>query len=115
MKYIVDIDALKDCLDLLPSSHSDVGCVDLHDVKRLIDKFPKEGVDNQNKLARWIYWDGWRGNTAQRIDDAVCSECGYKHPTVWWVKGDKHDTTPDKLASVCPNCKSIMDKWGNKV
>ena len=25
MKYIVDIDALKDCLDLLPTSYSEIG------------------------------------------------------------------------------------------
>lgn len=42
MKYIVDIDALKDCLDLLPISYSDVGCVELSMVKRMIDKFPKD-------------------------------------------------------------------------
>ena len=34
MKYIIDIDALKDCLDLLPTSYSDVGCVYLGDVKK---------------------------------------------------------------------------------
>ena len=42
MKYIIDIDALKDCLDLLPTSYTDIGCVDLNDVKKLIDRFPKE-------------------------------------------------------------------------
>lgn len=44
MKYIVDIDALKDCLDLLPTSYSDVGYVDLDDVMKMIDRFPKEEV-----------------------------------------------------------------------
>lgn len=42
MKYIIDIDALKDCLDLLPTSYSDIGSVDLNDVKKMIDRFPKE-------------------------------------------------------------------------
>lgn len=41
MKYIIDIDALKDCLDLLPVYY-DPNVVDLRDVKKLIDKFPKE-------------------------------------------------------------------------
>ena len=37
---------------------------------------------NNIKYGRWIYWDGWKGNHDQRIDDATCSECGYEHPTV---------------------------------
>lgn len=45
MKYIIDIDALKECLALLPRSYSDLGCVDLEDVKRMIDAFPKEAVE----------------------------------------------------------------------
>lgn len=49
MKYIVDIDALKDCLDLLPTSCSDVGYVDLNDVKKMIDRFPKEEVKEKEK------------------------------------------------------------------
>lgn len=44
MKYVVDIDALKSCLDLLPTSCSDIGYVDLEDVKKMIDRFPKEEV-----------------------------------------------------------------------
>lgn len=49
MKYIIDIDALKDCLDLLPTSYSDVGYVELSDVKKMIDKFPKEKVVDKFK------------------------------------------------------------------
>ena len=49
MKYIIDLDALKDCLDLLPTSYSDTGFVDLCDVKKLIDRFPKDKAD-ENKL-----------------------------------------------------------------
>lgn len=49
MKYIIDIDALKDCLDLLPTSYSDIGYVDLNDVKKLIDRFPKEEVKEKEK------------------------------------------------------------------
>lgn len=55
MKYIIDIDALKDCLDLLPTSFSDIGCVELKDVIKMIDRFPKEEygteyVDTLKKL-----------------------------------------------------------------
>lgn len=115
MKYIIDIDALKGCLDLLPTSCTDIGCVDLNDVKKLIDKFPKEELNTTHvKFARWIYWEGWCGNHDQRIDDAVCSECGYKHPVVRRVQGDERNITPNKLESMCPNCKSIMDKWTGK-
>ena len=104
MKYTIDIDALKDCLDLLTKSWSDdgvYGYVRLSDVIAMIDKFPKEKNDtqsyNQNedcceeervKCGRWIYWEGWCGNHDMRIEDAVCSECGYKHPVVRWERGD---------------------------
>lgn len=47
MKYIIDLDALKDCLDLLPTSYSDIGSVDLNDVKKMIDRFPKEKYGNE--------------------------------------------------------------------
>ncbi len=59
---------------------------------------------------KWEYWDGWVGNHDQRIDDATCSECGYKHPTVRWEKGDKPKSTPDKLFNFCPQCGAKMDK-----
>lgn len=62
------------------------------------------------KYGRWIYWDGWKGNSGQRIDDATCSECGYKHPTVWRNQGEEYNSTPDKLADICPSCKAIMNK-----
>lgn len=45
MKYIVDIDALKDCFDLLskPVRYPDGNVlVSLNDIKEMIDKFPKE-------------------------------------------------------------------------
>lgn len=50
MKYTIDIDALKDCLDLLTKSWSDdgvYGYVRLSDVIAMIDKFPKEKNDTQ--------------------------------------------------------------------
>ena len=130
MKYIIDIDALKDCLDLLPTSYSDIGSVELNDVKRMIDRFPKEKYDfdfnNQDdgickkeesvKRGRWIYWEGWCGNHDMRIEDAVCSECGYKHPTVRWERGDSiskkdaYEIVLNKLSDECPKCGAIMQK-----
>lgn len=47
MKYIIDIDALKECLDLLPTSFSDIGYVELEDVFKMIDRFPKEKYPNE--------------------------------------------------------------------
>ena len=95
-------------------------CTDKHalnnlqlEVSLLIGELKRYGCRRNEKAkhARWIYWEGWVGNSAQRIDDATCSECGYKHPTVYWKKGEQYDSTPNKLASICPNCKSIMNKW----
>lgn len=57
MKYIVDIDALKDCLGLLktPTSINRISCVYLKDVKEMIDKFPKEEyVDDKVKYRNAI-------------------------------------------------------------
>ena len=46
MKYIIDIDAFKDCLDLVEAikvnGHEYVA---VHNVKLLIDRFPKEAYD----------------------------------------------------------------------
>ena len=44
MKYIVDIDALKDCLKLLHAPTTVYGkkCVYLENVLDMIDKFPKD-------------------------------------------------------------------------
>ena len=112
MKYIIDIDALKDCLKLLPAYRiNGLDHVDLNDVWEMINRFPKEEYDDKTEYGHWIYWDGWIGNSSQRIDDATCSECGYKHPTVCWTNGDRHNSTPDKLADICPNCKTTMRKW----
>ena len=58
---------------------------------------------------KWIYWDGWLGNHDQRIDDAKCSECGYRHPTVRREKGEHYGSTINKLARQCPCCKAEMD------
>ena len=58
-KYIIDIDALKECFDLLPKPvrySDDNVLVSLNDIKEMIDKFPKEEYgteyrDMLNKLA----------------------------------------------------------------
>lgn len=52
MKYIIDLDALKECLDLLSrhnivkNGQTDV-CVVLCDVKNMIDRFPKEKFNEE--------------------------------------------------------------------
>lgn len=46
MKYIVDVDALKECLDLInqPCEVRGRACVYLDTVKEMIDRFPKDYV-----------------------------------------------------------------------
>ena len=56
----------------------------------------------------WIYWDGWCGNHDRRIDDATCSVCGYKHPTVRATK-EEWDTRTF-LSDTCPGCGAKMKK-----
>ena len=63
MKYIIDIDALKSCLDLLPTSYSDIGFVELNDVKKMIDRFPKEKLDSDPTV-----------NTRSAFE--ICTNCG---------------------------------------
>ena len=50
--------------------------------------------------ADWKIWGGWQGNHDARIEDATCSKCGYKNPTVYG--------STDKLPKVCPGCHSEM-------
>lgn len=58
----------------------------------------------------WRFWDGWRGNHDQRIEDATCSECGYVHPTVRREHNDKsYKDVLGRLANYCPNCGARMD------
>lgn len=51
-----------------------------------------------------------------RIEDAVCSECGYKHPVVRWERGDSiskkdaYEIVLNKLSDECPKCGAIMQK-----
>lgn len=54
MKCIVDIDALKACLELLPKAITVDGrpCVYLDSVCAMIDAFPKEEVKEREKVLR---------------------------------------------------------------
>jgi len=47
LKYIIDLDAFKECLSVLyhPYRINGYDCVYVEDVREFIDKFPKEAVD----------------------------------------------------------------------
>ena len=51
MKYIIDLEALNDCLELLrtPSAINGERTVYLKDVKEMIGKFPKEDLSTYKK------------------------------------------------------------------
>ncbi len=53
----------------------------------------------QKEDAKWRVWAGWRGNHDKRIEDAICSNCGYTNPTVYGI---------ESLPKVCPFCKRKM-------
>lgn len=55
--------------------------------------------------AYWEYWAGWRSNHDRRIDDATCSNCGFKHPT---VRG--YGEVSDQLYKICPMCGKRMGR-----
>ena len=48
-KYIIDVDALKDCINLLPIPYrvNGVDMVCLSEVQAMIDKFPKDEYGNE--------------------------------------------------------------------
>ena len=48
MKYIIDLDALKDCLELLAVPHKK-DLVSVEAVNKMIDKFPKEECKEEKK------------------------------------------------------------------
>ena len=77
--------------------------IDMDDFKEFfVEKFM--GVTSTAEWdAEWKYWDGWMGNHDKRIEDATCSNCGYKHPTIRFG-------SPDLLQDYCPSCKSKMKK-----
>lgn len=49
---------------------------------------------------KWLFWPGWVGCCDKRIENAKCSTCGYKHPTVYG--------SLDKLSKYCPGCGREM-------
>ena len=116
MKYIIDLDSLKKCFELLPNPfiHDGKACVYLNAVNEMIDIFPKEKINDDTPTevvnhGDWVFWGGWCGNHDRRIEDATCSECGYKHPTVRWEKGDvNNESVLNKLAHKCPRCGAKM-------
>lgn len=63
------------------------------DVKERVDALP-----SNKPQAYWKYWGGWGGNHDKRIDDATCSNCGFKHPTV------RGYDAPNQLHKICPGC-----------
>lgn len=54
MKYIVDLDALKNCIALLPKpiKYGDNECVRITDVFDMVDAFPKEEVKRNETVLR---------------------------------------------------------------
>lgn len=60
----------------------------------------EDSTTNEQKQAYWLIWAGWTGNHDQRIEDATCTNCGYKHPTV-------HRSTSN-LGKFCGSCQSVM-------
>ncbi len=63
----------------------------------------------------WKFWEGWMSNHDMRIEDATCSVCGYKHPTVRRTYGIR-ETMQDvlnKLSNYCADCGAKMDRGTN--
>ncbi len=114
IKYIVDIDALSNLVDLLPVYKINGDSYISRDyIKELINNFPKDLVENSDearheKIGYWEFWEGWIGNHDQRIEDATCSECGYMHSTVRRNKGETANKVLKKLATICPGCGAKM-------
>lgn len=95
---------------------------DTHVVSVLIEEYNKLYPESQlqtklvnQKQARWQFWEGWMSNHDMRIDNAICSNCGYIHFTVRRTPGSK-ETEQDvlnKLSNFCPNCGKRMLKNNN--
>ena len=81
MNYIIDIDALKDCLNLLPVSYSDAESVCLTDVINMIDKFPKKDFDkymcdvNENLEQYYYYKSVYNNIKSGKCLRPLCTEC----------------------------------------
>lgn len=61
----------------------------------------EEAIEDQSK-AYWEVWAGWVGNHDRRIDGATCSNCGFKHPTVYGREA------LSQLYKTCPQCGKKM-------
>lgn len=83
-------------------SHATIGCEHELICKSYIESknyiFGKD--ETLSKTANWEIWAGWVGNHNKRIEDAKCSNCGYKHPTVY--------ESTNQLSRYCPNCNCLM-------
>lgn len=64
----------------------------------------KEEKIEETASTYWEYWGGLAGNHDKRIDDAKCSNCGFKHPTV------RGGNAPDQLYKFCPRCGRRMGR-----
>lgn len=86
------------------------GITDLYllDKTFILDAIREKLEREKPRQAAWLYWDGWCGNHDRRIDDATCSGCGYKHPTVRATKTEWD--TPKFLSDTCPGCGAKMEK-----
>lgn len=102
--------------------HNETDTIDGSVFRRLVSYFEKLGptdpegnhlriqalvMEGEKKIeekpqAYWEYWGGWAGNHDKRIDDAKCSNCGFKHPTV------RGGNAPDQLYKLCPHCGRHM-------
>lgn len=60
-----------------------------------------EKVESSDE-AYWEVWAGWVGNHDRRIDGATCSNCGFKHPTVY------EREALSQLYKTCPQCGKKM-------
>lgn len=73
--------------------------LDINKILFSIDMSPHETKVKEELQAAWKMWAGWKGNHDQRIEDATCTNCGFKHATVHSL---------ERLAKTCPGCKAAM-------
>jgi hypothetical protein len=87
-------------------------------IKRYNELYPKEPLQVKESKryfmltkAKWQFWEGWIGNHDKRIEDATCSNCGYKHPKVCRTYGSNENAQDvlDKLFKFCPSCGKLME------
>ena len=80
------------------------------DIQEFLDNIPTADVAPVIH-AKWQFWEGWMSNHDMRIDDATCSNCGYKHPIVRRIYGIKETEQEvlNKLSNYCAACGAKMD------